>query len=451
MSYSPRRERTNMKTVTASSLADLKTILANLPGKLLFRGQNNHYEKDGIPSIQTSFDRQGCIPEEMQRWSRYAENVLNAFHGDLGNSLDLNHALLQHYGWRSFFVDCSSSAAVAAWFASHRYSEKPTGEFCEDYEERPVILHKRMAEFTYQDGEGHLYAFDRQRVQESVGTVDLELLKIDNSTPRTQAQKAWLIGPLGIKTLPADCFVAHIQADRAVLRQFAADEGFTDTRSLFPTIDDDPILAALLGLPWKSKQKRGDKSFPIPIFRRALELPEYQESFVKISPPSVAFFEGKRIADGLGTVDGAKDGCEAFYVPAHILFGSTDRTLSLCFPQVQKLLRQYKCVAFEVDDLIQHANMGKMVLYQKGIAVWAHQEDLVEVMELMVRHPGLDLKGAGFLPGWHYRVGQDGIWTREARVDDCDCGKAWPHERHISALHIVERFLSEPHSFEDMN
>jgi hypothetical protein len=193
------------------------------------------------------------------------------------------------------------------------------------------------------------------------------------------------------------------------------------------------------------------EKYPIPIFRRALELPEYQESFVKISPSSVAFFEGKRISDTLGTVDGAKDGCAAFPVPSNILYGSPDKALPLRFPQVRKLLTLHKCVAFEVDDLLRHPNMGRMTLYQKGVAVWEHQEDLVEVMELMVRHPGLDLKGAGFLPGWYFRIGKDGVWTRESNANDCDCKQAWPHEAHISALRIVERFLSDPGRFEGMD
>jgi hypothetical protein len=440
-----------LKTINVGNLADLKAALRGLPPDLLFRGQTKHYDDSGLPSIKTTFEREGCIPSEMQRWSRYADKVLDAFHNEHGANLDLNHAILQHYGWRSFFVDCSSSDAVAAWFASHRYSDKLTGEICEDYEERPVILHKRMAEYSFEAGEGHLYAFDRNRVREAVGAIDLEALSVANAHPRMQAQKAWLIGPLGRKRISEDCFVAHIIADRKVFKEFAAEAGHTDTDTLFPSKDHDPILAALLGLPWRTLQKKGAKKFPIPIFRRALELPEYQESFVKISASSVAFFEGKTISTTLGTVDGAKDDCEAYSVPSNILYGSPDKTLPLRFPEVRKLLTRHKCVAFEVDDLVRHPNMGRMTLYQKGIAVWEHQENLVEVMELMVRHPGLDLKGAGFLPGWYFRIGTDGVWTRESNAKECDCNQSWPHEPHIAALRIVERFFSDPRDFAGMD
>lgn len=88
----------SLKQIAVASTADLRRVLADLPGDALFRGQVAHYEKNGIPSVVTSFDRKGCVPSEMVKWCRYASSVLEAFIGDSVSSLDFAQALLQHYG-----------------------------------------------------------------------------------------------------------------------------------------------------------------------------------------------------------------------------------------------------------------------------------------------------------------------------------------------------------------
>jgi len=132
-----------MKQIAVASTQELRRVLTELDGAL-FRGQVAYYEKDGRPSVVTSFDRRGCIPSQMLKWCRYADNVLHTYISAAGTSQAFTQALLQHYGWRSFYVDCSASAAVAAWFASHVYAQRQTVELCEDCEEDPVMLVKRM-------------------------------------------------------------------------------------------------------------------------------------------------------------------------------------------------------------------------------------------------------------------------------------------------------------------
>jgi hypothetical protein len=435
-----------MKQLAVKSIEELRAVVAELGDGTLFRGQNAHYENNGNTSVVTSFDRKGCIPSEMIKWARYASNVLDAYIGESADRLQFNQALLQHYGWRSFYVDCSASAAVAAWFASHRYSDRMTFELCEDCEERAVMLMKRMARYDFEDGEGHLYAFDKKISQKLIGVTDLAALRIEGARPRTEAQSAWLLGPVRKSDVPAQCFVIHITASRALFRDYAAEEGLTDTGHLFPSRKDDPLLAALLGLPWKKIAEEGDESaIGIPFFRRALDLPEYHDSFVKIAPPSTAFYQGARVAE-FGSVVGGEYGGIAIPVPEITIFGTADRR-PLRFPKVSELLASHRAVAFEIDELIQHATMRGMVLYQKGIAVTAHEANLVELSELMVEHPGLDMTRAGMNRGWFYRIGEDNIWRREEHPDECDCGNDRAHGRHISALHIVEAYLADPEAF----
>lgn len=143
-----------MKKIAVTSTAELRHALAEVDGGALFRGQVAYYEKYGHPSVVTSFDRRGCIPSQMLKWCRYADNVLDTYIRAAGKPLTFSQALLQHYGRRSFYVDCSASAAVAAWFASHVYSERQTIELCEDCEERPVMLVKRRPTLDSSSTEG---------------------------------------------------------------------------------------------------------------------------------------------------------------------------------------------------------------------------------------------------------------------------------------------------------
>ena len=386
----------------------------------------------------------------MVKWCRYAANVLDVFVGEALSSLTFTQALLQHYGWRSFYVDCSTSAAVAAWFASHVYSERQTIELCEDYEERAVMLVKRRAQYDFAEGEGHLYIFDKALSEQRVGITDLADLRIEGARPRTEAQDAWLLGPLRNTEVPVECFVAHIIANRAILRDYAAEEGLIETERLFPSTREDPMLRALLGLPWKKiDHPENTKELGILMFRRALDLPEYHDSFVKIAGPGAAFFLGARVADH-GSIDGGKYGGIAVRVPEIAIFGTADEA-PLRFPKVSELLAEHRSVAFEIDDLVQHVNMRGKVLYQKGVVVTAHDPKLIELSELMVEHPGLDMTAAGMNKGWFYRVGDDGTWTREANSEECDCGNDGVHLRHISALHIVEAYLAEPERFSRMD
>jgi hypothetical protein len=433
-----------MKQIRVTSTQELRQVLAAFAGNALFRGQNSHYLKNGNASVVTSFDRHGCIPSEMPKWCRYAGNVLDVYIGAAGKSVDFTQALLQHYGWRSFYVDCSATAAVAAWFASYSYAERNAIELCEDYEERPVMLIKRIAQYGFEQGEGHLYVFDKAIAQQSVGLIDLAALKMDGARPRTAAQDAWLLGPLSNKVVPPECFAAHIKGNRAVFRDYAAEEGIVDTDRLFPSSKEDPLLRALLGLPWK-KVKEPHEGINIPIFRRALEVQEYHDSFVKIAARRTAFYQGASVA-GYGSIDGGKYGGIAIRVPEVTLFGVAPEA-QLRFPKVSALLAEHRAVAFETDELIQHANMPGMVLYQKGIVVTAHAPDLIELSELMVEHPGLDLTKAGMNAGWYYRVGADGLWMREAHAEQCDCGSNDVHLRHVSALHIAEAYLTAPETF----
>lgn len=434
-----------MGTITVSSIDELRVILSKAGAGCLFRGQVAHFKDQDSPSVVTSFDRKGCIPSAMLKWSHYADKVLESWRGPKGASFEFSQALLQHYGWRTFYIDCSASPAVSAWFAAHAYSERTMLEMCEDYEERPVMLRKRIAQYTFNEGEGHVYIIDKARARAQSGVVDLADIVSDGSRVRPMAQQAWLVGPLYDERLAQDCVVTHITGDRAIFREFAAASGYRATNDLFPSRREDPILDVLLGLPWKIIAGASHQPGDLPFFERSLDLPEYEDSYVKINAGRVAFFSGARVSGGIDLA-GASDGGIIKNVPEIVLFGRADPA-PLFFPMVRALLAEHRCVVFEVDHLIQHATLGNTAYYQKGIVVWEHEPNLVELCEMVVEHPGLDLTRATLVPGWHYRVEDSGLWKREPNKHDCDCGNDWMHLRHLSALHIVEANLREPTDF----
>lgn len=279
-----------------------------------------------------------------------------------------------------------------------------------------------------------------------VGLTDLTAIAIEGAQTRISAQSAHLIGPLRNTPLPAECFLAHIEADCVVFREFAAEAGLVSIGSVFPPSNEDPILDALLSLPWIPIPGVLNPVGDIPAFRRGIELPEYDDSFVKIASPAVAFYRGGKIGDYLDEVDGFSGGI-VVQVPEIAVFGSPDRGFPRLYPKVIAMLQEHGGAVFEASTLVKFPQHAGRLLYQKGIVLDLIEPDLVHVGALMVRHPGQEIDAAGVSRGWFHRVGADGIWRREPRGDDCPCETDWPHERHMASLYIVEHFLAEPAEF----
>jgi hypothetical protein len=371
----------------------------------------------------------------MLKWSKYAGNLLETYVGSSAKSNDFTQALLQHYGWRSFYIDCSSNPAISAWFASHKYSEPGGIEMCEDCEERPVWLKKRKAQYDFADGEGHLYVISKAASERTVGLIDLAAIKIEGARPRTDSQDAWLLGPLRKQSVPPDCLLAQISGPRSVFKEFAREGGFTSTESLFPPASEDPILKSLLSLPWV------EIPLPpgIPAYKRALDIPEYHDSYIKISPASMAFYRGQSVA-ALGSIDGVIDAGIVVKTPEVAFYGTPNRPWAV-YRQIEKLLQKHKSVAFEIDDLVRHVQQRDGSLYQKGVVVISHGSNLVEVCELMVDHPGQELLRADINNGYYYRIDDRGVWLREKNGADCTCGNDEFHDTHFKALSIIDANL----------
>jgi len=424
-----------MKNFRVESVDELRERINVFGSRILFRGQTNHYARDGFPSVATSFDRHGCIPPIMIKWHNYAKCILSGFFGKEFESFTFTHAILQHYGWRSWYVDCTTNPHVAAWFASHCYRSKLSAVLVEDHKERPVFLKYRPAAYDFSDGNGYLYLIDQKIAEQNCGLTDLTRMKLPEARLRAAAQSAWLLGPLQNRPIPNEAFLAQITAPRQVLLEMAQEGEIFQTSDLFPNQNEDPILRVLLSLPWKLIDGLEPDKLGIPAFQRSLDLPEYHDSFQKIMPSNIAFYRRNSIGDpspGEGIVISLEDS---------ILYGSPDKNGSLRFPKVQKLVEQHREVVFEVDDLMRHPNMLDSSSYQKGLVVVQQPSGVIGLCELIVEHPGLDLTSSGPARGWFYRINADGVWTRETHEEECRCGHDPTHLRHLESLSIVESLL----------
>ena len=258
-----------------STLVELKSVLRAISEDVVYRGQTKHYTvAGGRVSMTTSFAREGCIPPLMMKWGQYAGSVMRALQGpDLpAPSLARTQAILQHYGWRSFYIDATNNPGVAAWFASHKFSSDMRVEMCEDAFEEGVCLLSLAAQYNISKEEfGHLYVISKGEVVRSGHGCD-DLGKEISTEPglrlRFLDQKACMLGPFQ-KALPESCIISHIEAPVSVLAQYAKSEGFDETTTLFPTPAEDPVLNLLLRSPWV----RGAADIGVPTFVQGLKLP----------------------------------------------------------------------------------------------------------------------------------------------------------------------------------
>eukprot|EP00918_Siedleckia_nematoides_P071734 GHVU01156690.1.p1 GENE.GHVU01156690.1~~GHVU01156690.1.p1 ORF type:complete len:198 (+),score=9.15 GHVU01156690.1:341-934(+) len=186
----------------------------------------------------------------------------------------------------------------------------------------------------------------------------------------------------------------------------------------------------------------------IPVFRRAVEFPEYHESFSKHLPSHVALYQGHNI----GSSSIAKEVINEITflkVPDLVVFGSPQPVIDF-LPQISQRLEIGKTLCFEVNTLLRQAYAFGSDLYCKGIAVKKHDEDLVEVSELAIEHPGMIVSGIGINRGWYYTIDESGAWTRTTHANECPCGDNKRHEFMFGCLTIVEHWFCDPDGYEGL-
>lgn len=426
-----------MKHFHCETLEQLNEAIGSISPDAVFRGQTKEYfNTDGNPSIVTSFSRHGCIPSRMLKWYHYSRLILSSFVKNFDSRSDaaIDQAILQHYGWRSFFVDATTSPAVAAWFAANKYGSRQAVELCEDCWEDPVLKVRTYAKYESSIGDGCIYAISRKVLRAlNINAVDLVEITTASGTPRFLAQSAFMIGPLA-ESLPNECLIAKITAPAVVMAAYAKHEsegeGELSMNRLFPSVKDDPVLAALQSLPWVKRPV--NRTQGIDIFDRGLPLPEYYESFVKIAAPSAVFYRRFWI-DDLAQQDGSPRPTSYFTSESLYHGTASDPTL---LPVLTKLVREKKQVIVEIDGLVYHP-YGSQPIYGKGIFLREEADGAILLTELMIEQEGGRPRTFGVARGRFYSSDENGRWTRVPHPEECDCGH---HEHHGHHLIVARHF-----------
>ena len=117
-----------------------KIMLKYEPHRLVFRGQ-----VEDRPLMPTMFRGRGdipspgCIPSLTANWNVCATRLISRFKKKEPTNVEVQ-AVMQHYGYRSFFVDVTSDPEVALWFALHKFESGRT----------PLHVDRRLRSAVYQ-------------------------------------------------------------------------------------------------------------------------------------------------------------------------------------------------------------------------------------------------------------------------------------------------------------
>lgn len=426
-----------MKELTITTLEELYAVFSNYGDGYLYRGQNNHYTKNGHVNIPTSFSRQGCVPPQMLQWSHYARSVIRAFGGPYNYhdvELEFSQAILQHYGWRSFYVDLTKSSHVACWFAANVYKEQRCIHMCEDLAERSIKLVLNEAEFIPKEGIAHIYIIDTLVLQSmNIKVHDLTVLAGEEGILRYSAQQACLAGPLK-DVLPAQSVVVHLTVPCDILKKHHESGGYDAVKKLFPDRKDDFLYNALLQIPWK---QFGTETI-VPIYRRGLDLPEYDVVYRKRLSESHVLYTETWIANTRGNT--AFEAVPFYKMPELSYFCNSDEIMDLS--KIEEILFDYGSFVIELDCIVHIPENQGRYEFEKGVYVRKLDETLVSVEGLYVLHPGHTFHKVGTLQGWIYDSSTS-PWTRVGHKDECPCNNELRHVLQFSLLNRLNEALTE--------
>ncbi len=376
----------------------------------------------------------------MLKWWHYSRTILarhvKAFDGF--SDLATDQAILQHYGWRSFFLDATSDPIVACWFAGHQYSSQRRCDLIEDCFEYPVFVLREQAQYTAAEEKGCVYVLSRKALRaHDLQAVDLVEITTAGGRPRYLAQSAFMVGQL-TNQLPDDCVLARVLAPSHVFRELAARTPEMTAERLFPDPENDPVLATLLSVPWV---KRDDVAgVGIDFFERGLQLPEYKAPAIRRTLPSSAYFRRFWLADG--QIETTHLSGTTFYLTSESLYHGT-APVSRQFPFTTELLGRQTAAAVEINGLVRHPYDIRSQQYGKGIYLEKGEDGLILVTELAVDHPGGRPSGFGITRGRYFRPEADGRWTPVDHTEQCDCGHNELHDHHLVVAAHFEVLLAE--------
>ena len=423
--------------LSIDNIADFEDFISNIPPNCVFRGQNHtYYDVDGNINIPASFERHGCIPSEMLKWSKYSIELLNRFYGDVLSSRNqhfmLSQAILQHYGWRSFYIDCTKDIGVAAWFAANNYQEINGVSLIEECFERGILVRNKRAKYieTLESGDIYVISLDSLKTN-SIDIHDISDMQAPNMNSRPVRQSALLIGPT--KSVHPDSILFHISVTFDVLKTYYTKLNYTQDH-LFPNMENDEIYAFLRTLPYY--RVTSDSSG----YRQAIILPDYSDNSPKIWPKEYAFFDPFKPIFTSGQFDLTES--QIFQAPGELLYYDIETADTIKIPTIAPLVLSSSRVLIEFNELFRHPEQILSANYFKGIYVELIKDGLICVSSVNVEHQGLEVISSEISRGLHYLVNEDYSIVRIAHEDNCPCENEYIHKMNEQLLLAIEFWLT---------
>jgi hypothetical protein len=191
------------------------------------------------------------------------------------------------------------------------------------------------------------------------------------------------------------------------------------------------MLQNLLSLP---RVKIAMPNSPFPFYLRSLEIPEYQDSFVKHLPIATT------LASSLWLSDVTKNADRELWlrVQEDTFYGHTETTKPL--PRLSTYFRDNAVTNIETDGLICYPAREAAPTYEKGISVRA-TNGRFEVCGLSIDYASDRVSGGGVARGYTYELIDDRL-VRSPAATDCACGDPERHLLHLRALAVLEEMLA---------
>ena len=416
------------------SIDELRVLTKLYSSGFLFRGQTKHYVGQGDKtSITTSFSRTGCIPPMMQKWILYCEEILYTLKGPNYHepiALEECQALLQHYGWRSFYLDFTTSLEVACWFACNAYTEVHSRPIVEDCHEIGLMACFRSSGYSDYEGDGYVYIIDESKLSKhSIGVHNIEQFRFSDFDSRMVRQMALMVGP--VRSLPQDVVVDAAKVSHGVLKEYS---NRLKQDYLFPGRKEDLMYKLLLAAPFEVPRHVGRELGVFGPYVRTIDVPEYDYKFKKIIEPSVAFYQPQYFVKSTKFKNSILVQAPDSFL-YHVEVSQPEQIDSVLY-----LLSDMKYLIVETDGILRFPSYHDKSIYFKGTVIERIDKDLICVSGLMINHPGTVCTGISVDPGWYYKV-KSGKCVRMPSENDCPCNNWRKHMLELSVIHKLQYAL----------
>mgnify|MGYP000137245666 CR=1 FL=1 len=404
---------------------------------LLFRGQTQLHDK-----IRSGRARSTTITQ------KDVENGWNTIVNRLSKKTSEtkhNQAILQHYGFPTYYIDLTSDPVIAAWFACNKYSLlKPQLWVGATIRVQDETTYEKITE-----GIGHLFVLEIPNFAEMIEKQELFDITHESVFKRPKSQSAYLMLDQPPRQPNPNNFIKHVlEIDRT---KYVSSKNI---KELFPNPKIDKGYEGLLNVPFvqipsyyleKNNKKLSDKGQLtdldkyFTLAKRAIHIPLYVENksdlfefnpkwndtvIFEPTPFQLWNFEKFNISDiheGQNGIFGETSKITISPSAYEKLFNS-EKSTELVWPLIDSNSIFFTKAELDHDKVINHS--------PPYVGVWLHKDnDLILEMHLFCnKEDKLELVLG------HAFVLEDGKLTYVKVEKECDCGNGEEHLEIVSSL-----------------